>query len=160
MKSEQNSNYKHGLATNGKPHPIYIAHKNMMTRCYKTNSPKYHRYGGRGIKVCEEWKTVKNFYNWAIQNGWEKGLTLDRINNDGDYKPENCQWISLSENSGKNSLNKLTLVDVKNIRKKIDSGEFYRTIAKEYGVNSATIWFIMKNITHKKAQIETTRRIK
>lgn len=87
--------------------PIHECYVNMKTRCYNSNYELYSRYGGRGIKVCDEWKdNFKEFYNWAI-NGWKKGLTLDRINNDDDYKPDNCRWVDRVEQANNRHTNYL-----------------------------------------------------
>lgn len=67
----------------------------MKERCNNPNSENYNWYGRRGIHVCEEWNNnFYLFYAWAINNGWEKGLELDRINNMKDYCPENCKWVT------------------------------------------------------------------
>lgn len=69
----------------------------MKTRCYNSSAPFYNHYGGRGIVVCDEWKTdFMSFYNWANQSN-HIGLTLDRINNDGNYEPDNCKWSTSKE---------------------------------------------------------------
>lgn len=71
-------------------------------RCNNPNHRNYHAYGGRGIKVCEEWNNHTGaFIEWALSHGYRDDLTLDRIDNDGDYCPDNCQWISAIENSKK-----------------------------------------------------------
>lgn len=91
----------HGLSG----HPLIDTLKGMIRRCYNKNFKYYKNYGGRGIKVCKEWKNdKKSFYNWAIKNGWKKGLTIDRIDNDGDYCPENCKFISKRKNSRKTGI--------------------------------------------------------
>ena len=87
--------------------PIHECYTNMKTRCYNKKYKLYSRYGGRGIKVCDEWKNnFKEFYNWAI-NGWKKELTLDRINNDDDYKPDNCRWVDRVEQANNRHTNYL-----------------------------------------------------
>lgn len=74
----------------------------MKSRCGNTKVPCWKRYGGRGIKVCDEWiNDFAAFRTWALANGYKTGLTIDRIDNDGNYTPENCQWLTLSENSKK-----------------------------------------------------------
>ena len=80
---------------------LYASWRNMKNRCYCDNHKESHRYKDRGIVVCAEWHEWKNFELWALQHGWEPGLSLDRIDNDGNYCPENCQWLTRSENSKK-----------------------------------------------------------
>lgn len=76
---------------------IYRIWSNMKTRCFNKNRDSFYRYGGRGITVCDDWLTFNNFYNWAIQNGYKDNLTLDRINVDGNYEPNNCRFITIQE---------------------------------------------------------------
>ena len=85
-------------------HPTRQTWTGMKRRCYNVNNPKYHNYGGRGIGVCEEWLDFRTFESWALKNGYVKGLSIDRIDNDGDYAPENCRWITLGENSSRGKL--------------------------------------------------------
>lgn len=145
---KNNGNYKHGLV-HGSRHPLYTAWQNMKGRCKNKNNPKYHRYGGRGIQVCKEWlDDVNHFVGWALSNGWEKGKTLDRIDNDGNYEPSNCQWVSVEMNSRKKSTTKLSIKQAVEIREKLNKGENEMELAKEYNVTHGTIWFIKNKITH------------
>ena len=98
---------------------IYDNYKNMLNRCYTPNFTGYSYYGGRGIRVCDEWynpldkssksKEFYNFWKWSMGNGYRDGLTLDKVDNNCDYSPTNCQWISRSENTSKISKDKLHL---------------------------------------------------
>lgn len=77
---------------------ISSIYNGMRTRCYNENSDSYKYYGGRGIKICEEWLGkygYLRFYMWAMENGWELGLSIDRINVNGNYEPSNCRWVTM-----------------------------------------------------------------
>lgn len=91
----------HGL----KHHPLYRKWCSMRERCANTNSKSYPRYGGRGIRVCKEWNDFENFYSWSIEHGWEDGLTIDRIDNDKDYSPSNCRYVSVKQQNRNYSRN-------------------------------------------------------
>lgn len=77
---------------------LYDVWKSMKARCYRKTCKDYPNYGGRGIKINSEWlKDFMNFYNWSIYKGYREGLTIDRINPDGNYEPNNCRWIENEE---------------------------------------------------------------
>lgn len=91
----KDSNIKN-KTTHGKTNTrIYNAWHSMKARCYNPTNHNYSHYGDRGISVCDEWKnSFEPFYEWAISNGYQDGLSLDRIDNDGNYCPNNCRWVT------------------------------------------------------------------
>lgn len=86
---------------------LYRKYMHMKDRRYNPKDKRYNRYGGRGIKICNEWlNSYQEFEKWSLSHGYEEALTIDRIDNDGDYEPNNCKYVTFSENSKKKGTNK------------------------------------------------------
>jgi len=120
----------HGMARRGKRHPVYKVWLHMLRRCEDLNNNRYKNYGGRGIAVCGEWHNPQVFIEWALNNGWEKGLTIDRIDNNGNYEPDNCRWIARKEQARNKTNNRY--VTYNGIRR------LFIEVLEEHGIMSGT----------------------
>ena len=96
-------NFEHGMSNTR----LYRIWGNMKDRCYRKNSPFYDRYGGRGIAVCDDWLDFGLFATWALGHGYNDDLSIDRIDNDKGYSPENCRWTTQYIQSRNTSRNRL-----------------------------------------------------
>lgn len=121
----------HGLSR----HPLYNTWKSMIDRCYVSAATGYSYYGGRGISVCDEWRySPEAFIGWAETNGYGSGLTIDRYpDNDGNYEPNNCRWVSMMDQARNRRNNVIRDMDMarairKDTRRPTD-------IAEDYGVS-------------------------
>lgn len=115
------SNKMHGLCNSR----LYTIYTNIKQRCFNKLNANYYNCGGRGIKVCDEWKdNFMNFYNWAMNNGYKDDLTIERIDVNGDYEPDNCKWILLCEQAW----------NKRNTRKYID-GRPLSVVCNEVGID-------------------------
>lgn len=108
----------HGLTG----HPLQNVWNSMKQRCSNEKQPHYKYYGAKSIKVCDEWlNSFESFYNWAINNGYKKGLSIDRIDVNGDYCPENCRWTtnkiqSINRNKQLNNTSGYIGIHIKNMK--------------------------------------------
>lgn len=123
---------------------LYTVWRNMRSRCYYTSLPCYRNYGGRGIRVCPEWSDFDVFREWAIENGYRNGLTLDRRDNDGNYSSMNCRWVGVSDQAknrrpGMNGHFKLSEQHAREIK---HSELSLSVLALRYGVCHKTVWNI------------------
>jgi hypothetical protein len=133
---------KHGLSR----HPLYSTWDHLRQRCMNPHNEKYPLYGGRGIKVCNEWMTdFKSFYSWAISHGYKRGLSIDRENNDGDYTPDNCRFTTVKIQQNNRTSN--SYLEINGIKKTIAQWSY------ETGINYDTIWARVKRYGFKNEQI-------
>lgn len=124
----------HGM-TNDRIYKIYCGMKN---RCLNPNTAGYMNYGGRGIKVCDEWlDDFMSFYNWAMENGYSDKLSIDRIDVNGNYEPSNCRWATEKEQS--NNTRRTVFVTYNNEEKPISYW------ASQFGIKPKTIKNRLKN---------------
>lgn len=120
---------KHGMSKTR----IFGIWENMRDRCNNPNSQQYYLYGERGIKVCKEWLSdFLAFYNWSIKNGYRQGLSIDRIDVNGDYEPNNCRWATAKQQI-RNRRNTV-YVNIGGVRKTL--GE----LSEEYNIKYNTLY--------------------
>jgi len=141
---------KHGMRNKR----IYNIWHGMKQRCLNNNNPGFKDYGGRGISICEEWEDASNFFEWAFRNGYTNEMTIERIDNNGNYEPSNCMWIKQSEqlrntrSSVKITFNGLTLCR-RDWAKKIGiSDPSFQKRLKKYSIREAITKPINKEKQH------------
>jgi hypothetical protein len=134
---------KHGLSKT----PEYKLWAGIKRRCYNHSEEKYKNYGERGIRVCEEWKTNPiNFISWCGKNRYKKGLQIDRVDNNGDYSPSNCEFVTQLVNSRHRSDTILTLDKANEIRERyLGSNTKYSDIGRLYNIDPSLIRQVLLN---------------
>lgn len=150
---------RHGLCkknSTNKMKKLLSVYNGMKSRCYSKSNEEYSYYGGRGIGICKEWKNPRAFYEWAINNGYEENLTIDRIDNNSSYSPENCRFVSRAEQNRNTS--RTNMVITENPNKKITTAQVARII----GVDRATTakWFRLEGLRTINQFKERAKRIK
>lgn len=110
---------------------------NMKKRCMDRNNINYKNYGGRNIKICDEWKDYVSFARWALNNGYADKLTIERINNEGNYEPSNCKWITKQEQHNNRRNSKFETLD--GITKTVAEW------AREYNIHPSTLYRRLNN---------------
>ena len=100
---QRNKFYKHGMSKT----KIYSVWRTMKQRCTYEKNESYKNYGGRGITYCDEWEEFEPFYEWAMANGYKEGLSIDRIDSDGNYEPSNCRWVTMKKQQNNRTNNRI-----------------------------------------------------
>lgn len=135
--------------------PWYSTYRSMMDRCYRKGAANYSRYGGRGITVCDEWQDIETFAVWCEHSGYKQGLTIDRIDVNGNYCPSNCRWATRKQQA--NNRANTVYVTIDGITKTISewaefSGLSRKTINSRYcdGVRGVFLLHKAEDTTFKK----------
>ena len=141
-KKNKNS-YKHG-ETKTRLHIIWT---NIKQRCFNPKHKSYKDYGGRGITICPEWTdSYITFRDWSLNNGYKEGLQINRIDNNGNYEPNNCNFVTIKENSWNRRSTKLSLEIVEEIRELYKTGDYTQDkISKIYNISRSRISIIINN---------------
>ena len=131
---------------------LYKLWKNIKTRCYNKNRKQYKDYGGRGIIICPEWTNDYTvFKDWALSNGYTEGLQINRINNNGNYEPSNCNFVTRLENNRNQRKTKLTLGIANEIRRLHKTGNYLlRELAEKYNISCGNVHDVLSNRIWKK----------
>ena len=146
MKGHNKSNFKHGFTKI----KLYSVWTDMKTRCLNTKRKSYKDWGGRGITICPEWTDKLNgfikFRDWSLNNGYTEGLQIHR-ENDGNYEPYNCEWVTNTENARHRRGQKIKNIEMANeIRELEKIGNHTRKeLAEKYGVSQMQISNIINN---------------
>lgn len=131
---------KHGYSK----HQLYSVWSALIQRCENPNDSRYKDYGGRGISVCDEWQnSAKAFVEWALANGWEKGLTIERQNNNGNYEPKNCWFATYLEQN--NNTRKLKLFIAYGPEGQIEISKNQHAFARKWELTRESICACLNN---------------
>lgn len=132
--------------------PIYRMWSGMVARCTYPSASSYRYYGSRGIDVCKAWRdSPSEFFSWAMANGYQEGLEIDRRDTDGDYTPENCRFIPHMINSQLRRNARCTLEQAKQVKQMLEQGTPCREVALTVGVPYMSAWHISKGNTWRNA---------
>jgi hypothetical protein len=131
---------------------LYQCYQHIKHRCYNPNDINYKNYGGRGILMFETWRDdFGSFYTWALNNGYKDGLTIDRVDVNGNYEPSNCKWSTMKEQQNNRTNNRI--VEFKGVKKTITAW------AEQYGMSYRNLHYRLKSGYTIQEALETKGRL-
>ena len=128
---------------------LYRVWAGMKSRCYNKNHKDYASYGGRGIKLCDEWLVSDNFFEWALKNGYSDDLTIDRIDVNGEYEPSNCRWANTIQQMRNRTITIKVLFDGEEVT--------LQELSERYNIPYATLYWRYKNNFSQERLIESVK---
>ena len=132
--------------TNENKARLYRIWSNMKSRCYNPNSKNYKYYGNKGITVFKQWKNNYIIFNiWALCHGYKDNLTIDRRDNDKDYNPENCRWITMAEQAHNRKDNKLNWLTVRLVRALCKDNYTIKELFEIFNISKQNLQRIIRN---------------
>ncbi len=134
---------RHGHAKNGKLSGTYVSWSNMKRRCTNPNDNRFKTHGARGVTVCARWQSFSNFL--ADMGERPDGLSIERINVNGNYEPSNCKWATPTEQARNRTNNKLNASTARQVKLLEEMGYPKRFIARAYNVSQRLVQFVSRN---------------
>lgn len=124
---------------------LVLIFRHMMSRCYRKTNQDYYNYGARGIKVCDEWKlNSDNFCEWSLNNGYKDNLSIDRVDSNGNYEPDNCRWAN-EETQGRNTSRNVLTIELANEIRSLKEKMTYKELSIKFNVSKGTIAAVLSN---------------
>ena len=139
--------HKHDGIIKGKQTPIYRVWLGMKERCYNKKATAFKHWGARGVKICDEWvNDFVAFKSWALSNGYDETLQIDRVDNDGNYNPDNCRFVTSAINCRNRSTTKLTLTKANEIRYIYKTEKTtHQKISDQYDISRQNVTDVISN---------------
>ena len=126
---------------------LYNSWRGMKARCNNPNDTAYKHYGGRGITICEEWESFETFKDWALRNGYQETLTIERKDVNGNYEPDNCEWVSV-RNQHYNTRDTIKVGGKCLAELAVENGLKYATVLRRYNSGERELSLLLRPVEH------------